>query len=347
MLRLFPFVLITLAGAAAQDQPAQPFQSGVTMIQVPVTVRDRDGHAVANLEKQDFQLFDDGKPVEIAGFSVEKPGSQAIPDRSLPIPNGPKPGAGAATDIPQHFITYFFDDLSMGGFSILTHIRDAAVKQINDLQPGDRVSIATSSCSVTQDFTNDRAKLLEAVSHLQIAPPQMCRYSAAVVLQIELLKDVVKRMADLPGRREILLVSGGFRVRRDDRWNGPADLSDAAVRAKVVINALDPGGATESAGWGAATPGYGKNGDVQSNFSNSATPQVLIDLAHGTGGAYVTGNDYDLNFRRLSTPECHYVLAFVPTAKDGKFHQLKVKLEKKGKYTVEVRNGYYAPKRAE
>jgi hypothetical protein len=115
MRRLFPFVLITLAGAAAQDQPAQPFKSGVTMIQAPVTVRDHDGHAVANLEKQDFQLFDDGKPVEIAGFSVEKLGGQAIPGRSLPSPDGLKSGAGAATDIAQHFITYFFDDRSMGG----------------------------------------------------------------------------------------------------------------------------------------------------------------------------------------------------------------------------------------
>jgi hypothetical protein len=119
------------------------------------------------------------------------------------------------------------------------------------------------------------------------------------------------------------------------------------VHAKVVINALDPGGATESTGWGAATTSSGMNGDVQSNFPYSADPQVLIDLAHATGGAYVTGNDYDLNFRRLSTPKCHYVLAFVPTAKDGKFHQLKVKLEKKGKFTVEVRNGYYAPEGAQ
>ncbi len=347
MRSFFPLMLIVLAGSAAQDQPAQPFKSGVTLIQVPVTVRDRDGHAVANLEKQDFQLLDDGKPVEIAGFSVEKPGGQAIPDRSLPSPDGLKSGAGAAADLPQHFITYFFDDRSMGEISILTNIREAAAKHMNELQPGDRVAIATSSCSVTQEFTNDRAKLLEAVSHLQIAPPQICRFSAAVVLQVELLKDVVKRMAGLPGRREIVLVSGGFWLQLDSRSTQLTNLIDAAVHAQVSIDALDSRGATQSAGYGVATPTSGMNGDVQSNLPNSGNAQVLIDLAHGTGGSYVTGNDYDLNFRRLSTPECHYMLAFVPTAKDGKFHRLKVKLEKKGKYTVEVRDGYYAPERAE
>jgi len=42
------------------------------------------------------------------------------------------------------------------------------------------------------------------------------------------------------------------------------------------------------------------------------------------------------------------VLSFVPPEKtDGKFHQLKVKLEKKGKFTIEARNGYYASERPE
>jgi hypothetical protein len=80
--------LIALCWAAAQEQTGPTFKSGVTMIQVPVTVRDRDGHAVGDLKKEDFQLFDNGKPVEIAGFSEDKPGSRAIPDRSLPDPNG-------------------------------------------------------------------------------------------------------------------------------------------------------------------------------------------------------------------------------------------------------------------
>jgi hypothetical protein len=65
-------------------------------------------------------------------------------------------------------------------------------------------------------------------------------------------------------------------------------------------------------------------------------------LAHGTGGTYVVGNDYSVGFRQLSTPESYYLLSFVPPEKtDGKFHQLKVKLDKKGKFSIEARNGYY------
>ena len=41
-------------------------------------VRDRDGHVVSNLGKDDFQLFDNGKRQEIASFSVESPGQTAV-----------------------------------------------------------------------------------------------------------------------------------------------------------------------------------------------------------------------------------------------------------------------------
>jgi VWFA-related protein len=355
MRTILVFGLIWLCGAAAQEQAT--FKSGVTMIQVPVVVRDRDGHSVPDLTKDDFQLFDNGKQVEIAGFSVDKPGSRAIPDRSLPDPaSSAKPAA--AMDVPERFIAYFFDDISLGGIGILQHIREAAAKQINELQPGDRVAIVTSSCSLTQDFTNDRAKLVETIARLQVDPPRVCRVSRVQVAQIEVLKNVVKAMANLPGRHEILLISAGFFLLGSDPSNQTPGLIDAAVHAKVVINALDTGGATEAAGTrsmgatnrNAADGGMDPNG-ANANALNSLStmlPLVLVDLAHGTGGTYVTGNDFGVNFRKLSTPESYYVLSFVSAAKaDGKLHQLKVKLEKKGKFTVDARSGYYAAERAE
>jgi len=157
------FGLIALSWAPAQEQTGSTFKSGVTMIQVPVTVRDRDGHAVGDLKKEDFQLFDNGKPVEIAGFSEDKPGSRAIPDRSLPDPNGAAQPAAAPMDVPERYIAYFVDDVNIHGISILQRVREAATKQVNALQPGDRVAIVTSSCSLMQEFTNDRAKLLDTV----------------------------------------------------------------------------------------------------------------------------------------------------------------------------------------
>jgi VWFA-related protein len=337
--------LITLSWAVAQEQTSPTFKSNVTMIQVPVVVRDRDGHAVGDLKKEDFQLLDNGKPVEIAGFSEDKPGSHAVPDRSLPDPNGAARPAAAPMDVPERFIAYFVDDANIHGISILQRVREAATKQINALQPGDRIAIVTSSCTLTQEFTNDRAKLLDALAHLQLSPPLKCRVSGVQVVQLEVLKNVVKAMANLPGRRQIILISGGFWIGHN-RSDEPPDLIDAAVRAKVVINALDTGAATESVGSRASGSTNSTNSNLSNPGENSAPnatlPLVLVDLSHGTGGRYVVGNDLSVSLRQLSTPESYYVLSFVPPEKtDAKFHQLKVKLEKKGKSTIEARNGYY------
>lgn len=323
--------------AAAQEQSIPTFQSGVSVIQVPVVVRDRDGRAVDGLKKEDFQLFDNGKPVEIAGFSVDKPGGLNAPDRSLPGPNGATAPTAAAMDVPERFVALLFDDISMGDGAILQRAREAAVKQVGAIEPGDRIAIVTSSCAVEQDFTNDPAKLDEALSHIQLAPAPLCRVARTQVAQIELLKSVVKRMGELPGRRSVVVISPGFQIAYD-RWREPADLIDAAIRAKVVISSLDTG----MAGQSRSTAG-GANADPGTFFTN---PLVLDQLAHGTGGQYLTGNDYAVNLRKLSTPESYYLLSFVPTAKpDGKFHQLKVKLESKGKFSIEARAGYYAPER--
>lgn len=338
-------VLGLVWSAAAQEPSGQVFKSGVTMIQVPVVVRDHEGHEVGDLSKEDFQLFDNGKRVEIASFTVEKPGSQTVPDRSLPDAGAGAPKPGNAMDVPERFIAYFFDDVSIG-LTDLARVREAAGRQIGALQPGDRAAVFTASCHTMVDFTNDQAKLRDAIGQLQVGAPRLCRVSRVDVMQVEVLKNIVRRMSTLPGKRKIVLVSPGFWVGHD-RWFEANALIEGALQAKVVIDALDTGGATDFAGTGAAPidPRFGGGPGMGGGrlAGNPAQPLVLTDLAHGTGGTYVTGNDYGANFRRLATPQVHYVLAFVPTGKaDGRAHQLKVKLENGHKLTVEARSEYVA-----
>ena len=70
---LFILTVSSLSSAAAQIQSGETFKSGVTVIQVPVVVRDRDGHVVSNLGKDDFQLFDNGKRQEDRQFLGGEP----------------------------------------------------------------------------------------------------------------------------------------------------------------------------------------------------------------------------------------------------------------------------------
>lgn len=73
--RLWLPVLLTLAvvisGRSISSQQAV-FRSGVDLVNVTVTVVDRNGRFVTGLKKEDFTVFDDGESQEIINFSADR-----------------------------------------------------------------------------------------------------------------------------------------------------------------------------------------------------------------------------------------------------------------------------------
>jgi hypothetical protein len=71
-------LVLTCAVALAQEsswpgdrQDSLPtFQSKVNLVLVPVVVRDRHGRTIGGMAKDDFQIFDKGKPQTISTFSA-------------------------------------------------------------------------------------------------------------------------------------------------------------------------------------------------------------------------------------------------------------------------------------
>src|ERR1700727_846080 len=94
---------------ATHDEQAT-FKSRVDLVMIPVVVRDGHGKPVPGLKKEDFQLFDRGKPQVVSRFSMEKAGGQAI-KFAEDADAVAKPSKDAESVIPHRFIAYLLDDV--------------------------------------------------------------------------------------------------------------------------------------------------------------------------------------------------------------------------------------------
>ena len=168
----------TLAPSTAEivsKEAPVTFKSTSNLVPVTVVVRDHKGHPVGTLGRDDFQLFDNGKPQTISKFTMEKiskePAAPATTPKAPPQPDA-KPTTGEALvdatsdGIPDRFLAYLFDDLHLSG-SEMKYTRDAARRQIDSSEHRlDRVAIYTTSGRNMTDFTGDREKLNSALDAL-------------------------------------------------------------------------------------------------------------------------------------------------------------------------------------
>jgi VWFA-related protein len=187
------------------------FKVNVRLIQVRVVVRDAKGKAIGSLHKENFRLFDDGKPQVITNFDVEKSGKHEANSQNASPPSPLSPDTSAPpSDLPQRYVAYVFDDLHLE-FADVVHVRDAAEKNFRTLQPTDRAAIFTTSGQNNFDFTDDRLNLHEALQHLMPRPlkerstnqcPKMTYYLAAQIVYnhdrqalAEVVDDVMRCMS--------------------------------------------------------------------------------------------------------------------------------------------------------
>jgi len=379
------------------------FNSKVYLVSVPVVARDAGGHAMGNFERQDFELFDNGKPQIVSRFEVERFAGIAAPAPAATA----APAAPPAP--PDRFVAYLFDDAHLR-FDNLARVRDAAWRRISSsANPAERIAIYTTTGATTLDFTSDRDKVHEALDaiHPQApitssaidCPPMSINmadllwnkkdptaYSDAesdvvacthmpmtadeadfvaenaakttlaladryIRESLGTLDALIRKMSMMAGQRTVVMVSDGF-LMLDDRRQDQSAVFERALRANVVINALDaraiyvlnPVGEASEHTINSATIGD------KGRFANDAAladRAVMAETASATGGRFIEGsNDLDAGFARAAeTPEYVYVLGFAPQdlKLDGKYHSLKVALRNSKGIAIEARRGYYAP----
>jgi VWFA-related protein len=144
------------------------FRERVNIAIVPVVVRNREGLVVAGLEKEDFELTDNGKPQTISNFVTEIAARKAArPDIASRVGVTDKADTKA---IPDRYVAYVFDDihLSLGDIS---QTRSAVERLLSELlEPGTRMAVLTTSGHVRQDFTSESEKIAVALKRLKPSP---------------------------------------------------------------------------------------------------------------------------------------------------------------------------------
>ncbi|HEY6344075.1 MAG TPA: VWA domain-containing protein [Bryobacteraceae bacterium] len=185
---------------------------------------------------------------------------------------------------------------------------------------------------------------------------------AETISGLRVLRDLITKMSALPGSRTIVMVSPGFILSAEQRFNENGIL-DSAIHASVTINALDIKGVYTPLREHGLDPEFGGNFGGPSSAPGegaaerapadrdelSRSSDLLAELAYGTGGRVHNDNAFEEGLMQLAgRPEYVYVLGFSPDNLkfDGSYHGLKVKIKEEAKFDIEARRGYWAPRRA-
>jgi VWFA-related protein len=226
----------------ARDTPL--FSTGVNLVSVPVVVRDREGRAVGTLRREDFQLFDKGKPQIISRFSVQKTETAGTVVATAPGARNEKPGlTPTPAPLAERFVAYLFDDVHLS-FGDLAHARDAADLQVGQSLDGNtRVAIYTTSGLTTADFTRDRDALHAALFGLQPRPstdhhfacPDISYYQADLMLNKKDPRAIATAIMELAACRGDRPPPGLEEQMRDqNRLPSPDEIAATAAASAVL-----------------------------------------------------------------------------------------------------------------
>jgi VWFA-related protein len=125
---------------------------------VPVVVRDKQGHVVTDLKKEDFQVFDNDALHPISGITVEK--------HNLVDSGMNSPVQGSVPTVPERSIVFLFDDMHMSAAD-LSLVRKAATSAlVGTMSDSDMAAVVSLSGKTNSGLTRDREKLQQAIMSL-------------------------------------------------------------------------------------------------------------------------------------------------------------------------------------
>jgi VWFA-related protein len=192
-------LLLFVSLSNAQQRPsATPPEDEVVristdLIQIDVTVTDKNGKVVSGLNADDFEVFENGEKqtLSAASFRARSVGGASV--GSGGVTQAGAPAAPLTAGAVRRTIAIVVDDLTMS-YAGVYYARRALKRFVEEqMQPGDLVAIIRSAGSVgaLQQFTSDKQLLLAAIDSIKWNP---------LTSEIEALSPIGQSQGDLAER---------------------------------------------------------------------------------------------------------------------------------------------------
>ena len=282
---------VGVAALAAQQQPL--FRSGTELVDLYVTVTDRNGRLVPDLTRDDFVVFDDGQPQELILFENEV----------------------------RPITVVVMLDTSASVTPSLNLLKAGAEQFLIRMLPDDRGRVGAFNDKIQvepAEFTGDRDRLIDSLKVLDFGNPTRLYDGVAAGLDA---------LTGVDGRRVVLVFTDGDDTSSETK---SGDVLDRAIAEEVMIYSI------------------GLEADYFNGIRRVRTrpDRNLRRFAEETGGGYFEleeTSDLGPTFTRVAQ-ELHsqYVLGFSPQERDGRVHELEVRLKPRG-MRARARRSYVAP----
>jgi VWFA-related protein len=261
VLACLALALASALPARAQIAAGQDFgeRIEVNTVNVEVHVSDKSGKPVTGLQRGDFTLFEDGKPMAVANFDAVAHQAVVVPEvpAVLAGPGAPAPSPAAAAAAPRDPASWilYVDDVYIRAAHRSRVLGQLRTFLTSELVPGDQVMLVTydHGLHIRLPFTGDRAALGRALDAVEKVPADSGELDRA---RHEALQRILQTLDVEGGNDEKSKMpkrgrAGGDESKDDDAGGGggaqcPADVSEpvktyaAAVRHEVLssISAL-------------------------------------------------------------------------------------------------------------
>jgi VWFA-related protein len=172
-----PLIAQTAQTAAPADSevPAATLRVNARNVVVDVVVTDKSGKAITGLPKDDFQVFEDGKPQTVTFFEQHAgaPAAAVMPAEPPP-PLPPNTFTNVPAAVPADSVNVLLMDALNTPMQDQTYVHKEMVKYLASIPPGIRIGVflLSNRLRIVQGFTEDSSALRAAIARSAANPAE-------------------------------------------------------------------------------------------------------------------------------------------------------------------------------